>query len=245
MFSQEASDTTVSPSDDQIIRMNITESTPNTTPLPNGSTHYLDMMPLSLSQDEEDEARRLNNHLQRIDTSNDNESDEDDEEGTPPPLPQQPPPSSSSASSATPPDLLDEDTPPIDSILPRTSSQLSIESEDLHSDTMSGIIEPPEGFSIDKTSPSSPTRSLHLSHKSSFNSNQQYNLDYSPKSGVSAVAREGFRRVRSNPSLATNKIMSVISSGGNELGQNMKRTISQDVPYDKEYVMKLHLDDTS
>lgn len=223
--------------------MNITESTPNTTPLPNGSTHYLDMIPLSLSQDEEDEARRLNNHLQRMDTSNDNESDEDDEEGSPPPLPQQPPPSSSSASSATPPDLLDEDTPPIDSILPRTNSQLSIESEDLHSDNVSGIIEPPEGFSIDKTSPSSPTRSLNLSHKSSFNSNQQYN--YSPQSGGSAVAREGFRRVRSNPSLATNKIMSVISSGGNELGRNMKRTVSQDVPYDKEYVMKLHLDDTS
>ncbi|XP_019852976.1 PREDICTED: rho guanine nucleotide exchange factor 11-like [Amphimedon queenslandica] len=234
---------TVSPSDEQYIMIN--ESTPNATPLPNGthsSPHISEHVPLALPSDD----KRLPSVLNRGECI-DQESDDDDEGGSPPPLPHKPPPSSSSASSATPPDLLDDETPPI---LPRACSEFSMESYDIQSDSYHQLIAPPEGFS---DFPDPPPEQKERVTKG----------DSPPKRSMSDnVKKEGFRRVRSNPSIVSTKVMSVISSAsssssggsGNNAkfdspslppsvlsNNSMKRTNSETAPLpdENEYVIKL------
>ena len=194
------SDTTVSPSDDQYLMININESTPNATPLPNGTYNYL--LP----------------HVPADDYKDGNESDE---EGPPPPLPQKPPPSSSSASSATPPDVLDEETLPIQ--LPRAISEYSVGLEDFQSESLTRILEPPEGFNE------------YLVTNSLTGASTHQRLTEAPPIDKGG----GFRRVRSNPALASNKIMSVISSvGGSNQTSPVKKVNNEDM-LDNEYIMTI------
>lgn len=217
--------------------VNVNESTPNTTPLPNGSsTHgYLDTLSSSLTPPSTTTEKRRHLVLERGDRLDDSEED-DDEEGLPPPLPQKPPPSSDSASSTTPPDLLDEDTPPLDSILPRASSGFSIGSYETHSESFTRIIEPPEAFSTSSV----VTSSLVL--PKTIEEIPRNSKELSRSLSESRTVREGFRRVRSNPSIASNKVMSVISSkkaSSDSPPRDIKRTSSQDVGLVDEYVVKL------
>ena len=220
----------------------INESTPNATPLPNGTHNMSELVPPSLSSDD----KRLPSVLNRGECI-DQESDDDEEGGSPPPLPHKPPPSSSSASSATPPDLIDDETP---SILPRACSEFSMESYDLQSDSYHQLIAPPEGFS--EFSVSSPPPSAEQREREEKGPSP-------PKRSMSDnVKKEGFRRVRSNPLIASTKVMSVISSASPTSNNNnkfdppslpssalsndsMKRTNSETVPLtdENEYVIKL------
>lgn len=223
----------------------INESTPNATPLPNGthsSPHISEHVPPAVSSDD----KRLPSVLNRG-ACIDQESEDDEEGGSPPPLPHKPPPSSSSASSATPPDLLDDETPPI---LPRACSEFSMESYDIQSDSYHQLIAPPEGFSDFSDPPPPEPKERETKGVSP------------PKRSMSDnIKKEGFRRVRSNPSIVSTKVMSVISSaspssssGGSNAkcdppslpasvlsNNSMKRTNSETVPLtdENEYVIKL------
>lgn len=148
--------------------------------------------------------------------NNQSSNESDDDEGPPPPLPQKPPPSNSSTSSATPPDVLDTEAPPTG--LPRTISEYSVGSEDFHLENSSSVLAPPEQFNE------------YLVSDSILATPHTERLEDSPPTNKGGA----FRRVRSNPSLTTYKVMSVISSvGGNS------RNDEDTPPRDKEYIMKL------
>ena len=210
--------------------INVNESTPNATPLPNG-THDNSSLVTDLPSSDSKRHSSVLNRGEGIDQ----ESDEDDEEGSPPPLPHKPPPSSSSASSATPPDLLDDETPPM---LPRACSEFSMESYEFQSDSFHQLIAPPEGFMDTPIVPRPPSEESGKGGATS------------PKRSVSEGGKkEGFRRVRSNPSIISNKVMSVTPSvtpstippHSSSSNNPMNRTNSETVPLtdENEYVIKL------
>ena len=158
------------------------------------------------------------------------DDDDDDDNEIPPPLPEIPPPSSSSSTSS--PSGTPEDSLTLDSLLPPINSQLSICSEEFHSESLTGIIDPPKAFSKIDLSPTKDSAVLFPN----FTIDESEDIETvrsSPVSTSPPKQNESFRRVRSNPSLTNLKVkMSVISASGKPISERigMKRTLSEDVP---------------
>lgn len=211
------SDTTVSPLEDQSV------STPQATPLP--GTTYSTSNPEKIISFEIQEVKSSDSLPQYL-----LEDDDDDDNEIPPPLPEIPPPSSSSSTSS--PSGTPEDSLTLDSLLPPINSQLSMCSEDFHSESLTGIIDPPKAFSKIDLSPTKDSTVL-FPNFTIDESEDIETLRSSPVSTSPPKQNESFRRVRSNPSLTNLKVkMSVISASGKPISERigMKRTLSEDVP---------------
>ena len=232
---QGSSDTTVSPTED-VVTMR-TDSTPLVTPLPDDPTAQFVVGEVGMSAATSTEAMSS--------TAVDGDSCDD----APPPLPQVPPPSSSGT--PTPPDTLEHSenalSGELDLPVPvktRDSRPLSFdtdddeEEEEFSSESLTRIIAPPAAFvNPDPTpgllaSPSLTINSVESGHSRVCYGSSSPQMQRSHRSGPS-TSSEGFRRVRSNPSISTMRVLNIIPSSG-DTGTAMKRSVSQSVPPDSK-----------
>ena len=210
-----------------------TDSTPLVTPLPDDQTPQFVVGEPSISAAGSVEAISS--------TAVDGDSCDD----VPPPLPQVPPPSSSGT--PTPPDTLDQSGNSLSGEMDLNALSkgaggrpLSFDTDDddeFSSESLTRIIAPPDAFVGPDHSPSLGSHSKQTNNTVDSGCSRLHYGSSSPQMQRShkgsSTSSEGFRRVRSNPSISSMRVLSIIPSCGESV-MAMKRSVSQNVPTDSK-----------